>query len=92
MPVAPGLSVGRGLLFLIVAGTAWGTAGAAAALVFGAGDMGPISLSFWRCAGGFVLLLAARPRRPVGGTVPQHRRGHPGVLRLGPRPPPRHRA
>ncbi|MGE6738275.1 EamA family transporter, partial [Streptomyces sp. NPDC059900] len=57
---ASGLSVGRGLLYLIVAGTAWGTAGGAAALVFKAGDMGPVSLSFWRCAGGFVLLYAVR--------------------------------
>ncbi|MFF1380892.1 DMT family transporter [Streptomyces sp. NPDC058308] len=62
VPVAAalGLPVGRGLLYLIVAGTAGGTAGAAAALVFETGDMGPVSLSFWRCAGGFVLLLAAR--------------------------------
>ncbi|MEU8956676.1 DMT family transporter [Streptomyces sp. NPDC048518] len=69
------MSVGRGLLFLIVAGTAWGTAGAAAALVFGAGDMGPISLSFWRCAGGFVLLLAARA---AGRWGRQGRRGRRG--------------
>ncbi|MEU7647872.1 DMT family transporter [Streptomyces huasconensis] len=59
-----GLSVGRGLFYLIVAGTAWGTAGAAAALVFRDSDMGPVSLSFWRCAGGFLLLLAARLARP----------------------------
>ncbi|MEV0530109.1 DMT family transporter [Streptomyces sp. NPDC050439] len=58
-----GLSVGRGLFYLIVAGTAWGTAGAAAALVFDASDMGPASLSFWRCAGGFVLLFAVRVLR-----------------------------
>ena len=60
---ASGLSVGRGLFYLIVAGTAWGTAGAAAALVFKASDMGPVSLSFWRCAGGFVLLFAVRLMR-----------------------------
>jgi DME family drug/metabolite transporter len=67
-----GLPVGRGLLCLIVAGLAWGTAGAAASLVYGVSDMGPSALSFWRCAGGFVLLLGARlirqlrrPRRPV---------------------------
>ncbi|AZM52019.1 EamA family transporter [Streptomyces sp. WAC 01529] len=59
-----GLPVGRGLFYLIVAGTAWGTAGAAAALVFQASDMGPVSLSFWRCAGGFVLLLGVRVVRP----------------------------
>ncbi|KPI00791.1 protein of unknown function DUF6 transmembrane [Actinobacteria bacterium OK074] len=69
---ASGLPVGRGLLYLIVAGLAWGTAGGAASLVYEASDMGPIALSFWRCAGGFVLLLGARlvrrlrcPGRPV---------------------------
>ncbi len=59
---ASGLPIGRGLLYLIVAGAAWGTAGAAASLVYRASDMGPIALSFWRCAGGLVLLLAARVR------------------------------
>jgi DME family drug/metabolite transporter len=64
---ASGLPIGRGLLYLIVAGAAWGTAGAAASLVYRASDMGPIALSFWRCAGGLVLLLAVRRvrRRPV---------------------------
>jgi drug/metabolite transporter, DME family len=63
-PVVSGLPVGRGLLFLIVAALAWGTAGAAAALVYRAGDLGPVALSFWRWAAGLVLLLAARlPRR-----------------------------
>ncbi|MGW7279616.1 DMT family transporter [Streptomyces sp. NPDC054844] len=56
-----GLPVGRGLLYLIVAGVAWGTAGAAASLVYRASDMGPVALSFWRCAAGLVLLLAVRP-------------------------------
>jgi DME family drug/metabolite transporter len=60
---ASGLPIGRGLLYLIVAGAAWGTAGAAASLVYRASDMGPIALSFWRCAGGLVLLLAVRLRR-----------------------------
>ncbi|WP_405540740.1 DMT family transporter [Streptomyces sp. NBC_00075] len=55
-----GLPIGRGLLFLIVAGAAWGTAGAAASLVYRVSDMGPVALSFWRCAGGFVLLLLVR--------------------------------
>ncbi|MGW1160460.1 DMT family transporter [Streptomyces sp. NPDC002513] len=59
-----GLPVGRGLLYLIVAGVAWGTAGAAASLVYRASDMGPVALSFWRCAAGLVLLLAARLLRP----------------------------
>ncbi|WP_030418671.1 DMT family transporter [Streptomyces sp. SCSIO 75703] len=59
-----GLPVGRGLLYLVVAGVAWGTAGAAASLVYRTSDMGPVSLSFWRCALGLVLLVAARPPRP----------------------------
>lgn len=59
-----GLPVGRGLLYLIVAGFAWGTAGAAASLVYRASDLGAVTLSFWRCAAGLVLLLAARHLRP----------------------------
>ncbi|MFC4504711.1 MULTISPECIES: DMT family transporter [Streptomyces] len=58
------LSVGRGLLYLIVAGVAWGTAGAAASLVYRTSDLGAVALSFWRCAAGLVLLLVARFLRP----------------------------
>ncbi|MFD3518062.1 DMT family transporter [Streptomyces sp. NPDC058657] len=54
------LSVGRGLTYLIFAGIAWGTAGAAASLLYGVSDLGPMALSFWRCAGGCLLLLATR--------------------------------
>ncbi|GGL88318.1 membrane protein [Streptomyces fumigatiscleroticus] len=60
-----GLPVGRGLLYLTVAGAAWGTAGAAASLVYRTSDLGPVALSFWRCAAGLVLLLAARLLRPA---------------------------
>lgn len=52
------LPVGRSLVYLVVAGIAWGTAGAAGSLVFRNSDMGPLALSFWRCAGGLLLLLA----------------------------------
>ncbi|MEU8531273.1 DMT family transporter [Streptomyces sp. NPDC048629] len=52
-------AVGRSLVYLVVAGIAWGTAGAAASLVFRASDLGPLALSFWRCVGGLVLLLPA---------------------------------
>ncbi|MFB9466379.1 DMT family transporter [Streptomyces cinereospinus] len=69
--VASGLPVGRGLLYLIVAGAAWGTAGAAAALVYRASDMGSVALSFWRCAAGLVLLLAARHLRPRPAAAPE---------------------
>ncbi|MDW4906671.1 EamA family transporter [Streptomyces sp. ADMS] len=76
-----GLPIGRGLLFLVVAGAAWGTAGAAASLVYRVSDMGPVALSFWRCAGGFVLLLLARSlrRRTPAGSEPWRRK----ALRAG---------
>ncbi|MFI9202730.1 DMT family transporter [Streptomyces sp. NPDC053048] len=62
------LSVGRGLVCVTVAAVAWGTAGATAALAFGTSGLGPLALTFWRMAGGLVLLLAVRavlPRRPA---------------------------
>ncbi|MDL5200259.1 EamA family transporter [Streptomyces sp. ALI-76-A] len=61
---ASGLPVGRGLVYLTVAGVAWGTAGAAGSLVYRASDLGPVALSFWRCAAGLLLLVAARRLRP----------------------------
>jgi DME family drug/metabolite transporter len=70
------LSVGRSLLYLIVAGIAWGTAGAAASLIFRISDMGPLALSFWRCVGGLALLLGAlalRPRREAARTTGEPR-------------------
>ncbi|MFI6335397.1 DMT family transporter [Streptomyces sp. NPDC050535] len=77
-----GLPIGRGLLYLTVAGAAWGTAGAAASLVYRASDMGPIALSFWRCAGGLLLLLAVRlPRRRVRPAVREPIRRK--ILRIG---------
>ncbi|MBB0244673.1 EamA family transporter [Streptomyces alkaliphilus] len=54
----PALPVGRGLLYVIVAATAWGTAGAAAAVLFETSGLGPVALTFWRTLGGLVLLLA----------------------------------
>ncbi|MGW4233943.1 DMT family transporter [Streptomyces sp. NPDC004980] len=74
---ASGLPIGRSLLHLVVAGLAWGTAGAAASLLFRVSDLGPLALSFWRCAGGLVLLagvLALRPRRPRPSTESGRRR------------------
>lgn len=59
------LPVGRGLLYVTFAATAWGTAGAAAALLYRGSGLGPLALTFWRTFGGLVLLLAIRalPRR-----------------------------
>ncbi|MET7495693.1 DMT family transporter [Streptomyces sp900116325] len=74
---AAGLPVGRSLFYLIVAGVAWGTAGAAASLIFRVSDLGPLALSFWRCVGGLVLLLAAlvlRPRRTPAPAESRRRR------------------
>ncbi|MFD8553394.1 hypothetical protein ACFV08_17800, partial [Streptomyces fradiae] len=71
-------SVGRSLLYLIVAGVAWGTAGAAASLLFRASDFGSLALSFWRCVGGGV--------HPQGGHPPG---GRPPARGRPPRPPPR---
>jgi DME family drug/metabolite transporter len=67
----------RGLAFLTVTGLAWGTTGAAAEIIYRAGDMGPVAVSFWRHLGGLALLLAftairSRPRR--GTTAPLRRR------------------
>ncbi|MFI8966876.1 DMT family transporter [Streptomyces sp. NPDC053493] len=75
---ASALSTGRSLTYLIVAGIAWGTAGAAASLVFRTSDMGPLALSFWRCVGGLVLLLGAlalrRGPKAPGTPEPRGRR------------------
>ncbi|MFD3756986.1 DMT family transporter [Streptomyces sp. NPDC058622] len=73
-------ATGRSLLYLVLAGAAWGTAGAAASLLFLASDLGPLSLSFWRCAGGLAVLLAvlAVRRRPRSGA----RRPRPSVPSL----------
>ncbi|MFZ3468914.1 DMT family transporter [Streptomyces sp. 4.24] len=60
-------AIGRSLLYLVVAGAAWGTAGAAASLLFLASDLGPLALSFWRCAGGLAVLLAVLALRRLRG-------------------------
>ena len=78
---APLVSAGRGLLYLVVAGAAWGTAGAAASLVFRASDLGPAALSFWRCVGGLALLVVARALRP-GGTRPVNEPRRRRILRI----------
>lgn len=65
------LPVGRALGYLVVAGVAWGTAGAAASLLYRASDLGPLALSFWRYAGGLALLLATQAvRRLAASTLP----------------------
>ncbi|MFI9583206.1 DMT family transporter [Streptomyces sp. NPDC052236] len=77
------MPVGRSLFYLIVAGIAWGTAGAAASLIFEVSDMGPLALSFWRCAGGLVVLLGALVWRARWASVVAPRAGagaRPGAV------------
>ncbi|MBZ6476369.1 DMT family transporter [Streptomyces griseocarneus] len=72
------MSVGRGLACVTVAAVGWGTAGATAALAFDSSGLGPVALTFWRMAGGLVLLLAVRallPRR-TGPARPQEPARH----------------
>ncbi|GGU62404.1 membrane protein [Streptomyces albospinus] len=68
------LPVGRGLAYVTLAATAWGTAGAAAALLYRGSGLGPISLTFWRTFGGLLILLAVRAvqrRRTATSSRPQ---------------------
>ncbi|WP_245871456.1 DMT family transporter [Asanoa hainanensis] len=63
------LPVERGILYILVAAVAWGTAGAGAAILYDTSGLGPIAVSFWRFAFGALLLgavqLVARRRRPT---------------------------
>jgi DME family drug/metabolite transporter len=77
-----GLPVGRGLVYLIVAGVTWGTAGAVASLTYRTSDLGPVALSFWRCAAGLAVLLAVRPLWPRARTAVQEPFRH-RALRVG---------
>lgn len=60
MAHARALPVGRGLIYVAIAATAWGTGGAVAALLYRISGLGPVAVSFWRFAGAVVLLTAAR--------------------------------
>lgn len=53
------LPVGQGVLYVAIAATAWGTGGAVAAALYDVGEIGPVSVSFWRFLTGLGLLLAA---------------------------------
>ncbi|GAA4187921.1 EamA family transporter [Streptosporangium oxazolinicum] len=62
------VSVRRGLLYVSIAATAWGTGGAAGALLHQAGGLGPVAVSFWRFAAGAVVLLLAASLFGLGRT------------------------
>ena len=66
-PTTPAaLPVRRGLIYLALAGTAWGTTGAAVDLVYRSSDLGPAAISFWRLVGALTVLLAVRTLRRPG--------------------------
>ncbi|MEU0568296.1 EamA family transporter [Nonomuraea sp. NPDC005983] len=67
------VSARRGALYVCVAAAAWGTGGAAGALLFQSGGLGPVGVSLWRYLLGAVFLLAisrlAAWRRPAADSV-----------------------
>lgn len=62
----------RGLIHLAIAGSTWGTTGAAVEIVYRSSDLGPMAISFWRFLSGTALLVAARTlRRTHSPRTPQ---------------------
>jgi drug/metabolite transporter, DME family len=59
------LSARRGALYVSIAALAWGTGGAAGALLFAHGSLDPVAVSFWRYLLGAGFLLAFLPRLPA---------------------------
>ncbi|GIH77997.1 DMT family transporter [Planobispora longispora] len=64
------VSVRQGLLYISLAATAWGTGGAAGALLDRAGGVGPVAVSFWRFAVGATMILLVT--RILGVAIPRH--------------------
>jgi DME family drug/metabolite transporter len=86
VPTRPLRPVGRGLAYLAIAGTTWGTTGAAVDVVYRSSDLGPIAVSFWRYVSALMLLFAAQlvhrtriPKPRTGATPPVSAR--PGAIR-----------
>ncbi|MEU0480616.1 EamA family transporter [Streptosporangium sp. NPDC006013] len=75
------VSVRRGLLYVSIAATAWGTGGAAGALLYQAGGLGPVAVSFWRFAAGAAMLLLAGRLLGLGETRPAGDDPAPGGTR-----------
>ncbi|QMU71005.1 DMT family transporter [Streptacidiphilus sp. P02-A3a] len=77
----PSLPVRRGLGYLALAGTAWGTTGAAVDLVYRSSDLGPTAISFWRLVGALAILLAAKAVRRTGGPAARPTAARPTAAR-----------
>ena len=56
------LPVRRGIWYVAIAATAWGTGGTAAAVLYGITDLDPVTVSWWRFLSGALLLAAVRRR------------------------------
>ncbi|GAA0365631.1 EamA family transporter [Microbispora corallina] len=82
------LPVRQGLVYLSIAAVAWGTGGAAGALLHRTGHLSPVAVSFWRFACGAALLVgASRLAGRSGAGSAARRGGRPStraVLVLGP--------
>ncbi|WP_155372205.1 DMT family transporter [Catellatospora vulcania] len=50
-------SYGRGMFYVAVAATAWGTGGAVAAVLYRTSGLGPVAVSFWRLVLGIAVLV-----------------------------------
>ncbi|MEV4416272.1 DMT family transporter [Catellatospora sp. NPDC049609] len=50
-------SYGRGMFYVAVAATAWGTGGAVAAVLYRTSGLGPVAVSFWRLVFGIGMLV-----------------------------------
>jgi drug/metabolite transporter, DME family len=59
-----GLPSRRGVIYLAIAGAAWGTTGATADLIYRTSDLDAIGVSFWRNVSALILLVAVRAVRP----------------------------
>jgi DME family drug/metabolite transporter len=81
--VQPALSVRRGLIYVCVAATAWGTGGAAAALLHGASGLRPVPVSFWRFVCGAILMAAMCRVLPTAGAPFPGRRRWGRLVRFG---------
>ncbi|GAA1879942.1 DMT family transporter [Asanoa iriomotensis] len=73
------LPVGRGILYILLAAVAWGTGGAVAAVLYATTGLGPLAVSFWRFAGG-VLLLGVAHLLTRRRTAPRRARWHHVVI------------
>ncbi|GAA0966697.1 EamA family transporter [Acrocarpospora macrocephala] len=62
------LSFGRAIFAIALAASAWGTGGAVAAMLYSAGGLDPLTVSFWRFLGGALALAAAWPLLRGEGT------------------------